>query len=120
MSSNRPINLKDIERGREKLERQIKTGLAQDPVIDSEQVQAGIKPMVQEQIHRHIIEHAQPQYSEDKILHGRINKVALARYLFPLCAGTFTGGMLYAWGGLVPVIVTVFVFIGIIGAVMSS
>ena len=119
MSSNRPINLKDIERGREKLERQIKTGLAQDPVIDSEQVQAGIKPMVQEQIHRHIIEHAQPQYSEDKILHGRINKVALARYLFPLCAGTFTGGMLYAWGGLVPVIITVFVFIGIIGAVLS-
>jgi VIT1/CCC1 family predicted Fe2+/Mn2+ transporter len=117
MSSTKPIRFNDILAGREKLEKQIKAG---GDIIDAEEVQKQPQQIpVQEQIHRHIIEHAQPQYSEDKILHGRINKVALARYLFPLCAGTFTGGMLYAWGGLVPVIVTVFVFIGIIGAVLS-
>lgn len=124
MSSNRPIKLEELIKAKEKYTNKIleekKDPVVKSRVIDSEEIQSGIKPMVQEQIHRHIIEHAEPKYSEDKILHGKINKVALARYLFPLCAGTFTGGMLYAWGGLVPVIVTVFIFIGIIGAVMSS
>ena len=115
MSSNKPIRFNDLIKGREKIEQQIKAGTS--GIIDAEQIQ---KRGIPEQVHRHIIEHSPTQYPEDKILQGKLNKVALARYLFPLCAGTFTGGMLYAWGGLVPVIVTVFIFIGIIGAVMST
>lgn len=111
MSSNRPINIKDIMKGREKLEKQ-------NPVIDNEEVQEVIKPIIQEHIHRHIIEH---ENNEDhRIIQGKINKVALARYLFPLCVGTFFGGMLWSWGGLAATMVVVLIFVGIIGAVMSS
>jgi hypothetical protein len=114
--------MKDIERGREKLEKQIKMDFSDKRIIDAEEIQKPQSNVVLPvQIHRHIIEHEPvPEKEDHRIIQGKINKVALSRYLFPLCVGTFFGGMLWSWGGLVATMVVVLIFVGIIGAVMSS
>ena len=62
-----------------------------------------------------------PVTKEDhKIFHGHIDKVALSRYLFPLCAGTFTGAILTLVYGILPAMVMCFALVAIMGAVMSS
>ena len=86
----------------------INTGpVHQDPVDEPEEVKQVTKK--------------DPVTKEDhKIFHGHIDKVALSRYLFPICAGTFTGAILTLVYGILPAMVLCFALVAIMGAVMSS
>ena len=86
----------------------INTGpVHQDPVSEPEEVkQVTKKDPVTKEGH--------------KIFHGHIDKVALSRYLFPLCAGTFAGAILTLVYGILPAMVMCFALVAIMGAVTSS
>ena len=109
MSTNKPIDIKELNKAREKMNLPaINTGpVHQDPVSEPEEVKQVTKK--------------DPVTTENhKIFHGHIDKVALSRYLFPLCAGTFTGAILTLTYGILPAMVLCFALVAIMGAVMSS
>jgi hypothetical protein len=60
------------------------------------------------------------RHEDNRILFGAMDKHALVRYLFPLAIGTFFGGLVYHAFGIPGVLVMSIMFIGVMGAVMSS
>jgi hypothetical protein len=76
--------------------------------IDAEELQK--KPIVKE-IHHHHYNNASPDLS--------ISRIALARYLFPLCAGTFTGAIVNQVYGIMASMVVCILEVAIVGFVLA-
>lgn len=76
--------------------------------IDTEELQK--KPIVKE-IHHHHYNNEKPDFS--------INRIALARYLFPLCAGSFTGAIVNQVYGIIWSMALSLLFVAIVGFLLA-
>jgi len=110
MSTNKPIDIKELNKARLKMNLPaINTGpVHQDPVSEPEEV-------------KQVTKKEDPVPVEDhRVFFGHIDKVALSRYLFPLGSGVFAGAIITLVYGIFPAMVLCFALVGIMGAVMSS
>jgi hypothetical protein len=82
------------------------------PVLDAEEVQ---KKGTVKEIHHH---YHGPE-DNGKVINGHINRIALARYLFPLCAGTFTGAIVNQVYGIIWSMALSLLFVAIVGFVLA-
>jgi hypothetical protein len=101
---NSPPNLTEINRKRAQ---NGQPPLEVPGILDEEEVQ---KKGTVKEIHHHY--HAQtPDLS--------INRIALARYLFPLCAGSFTGAIVNQFYGIVWSMALSLLFVAVVGFLLA-
>jgi hypothetical protein len=70
---------------------------------------------VVKEIHHH---HYTPE-DTTKIISGGINRIALARYLFPLCAGSFTGAIVNQVYGIIWSMALSLLFVAVVGFLLA-